>query len=1108
MTGGRHRRAPRRILAKAAVPCLATGAVVLAVWLSIGGTAHASTLSRLTSHRAGPAGPAARNAANHTAPAEHNVFHVTRDDGLATDQTTALAMTTDGAMWIGTEAGLSRYDGNDVTTIGNDVDSGVGLAGSTVTALAGGKDVWVGMTTGGLDRIDINTMAVRHYPPGPQLGRGFPDPSGAISSLALDGERLWIGSSRSGVVAFDIQTGVFESVPGTSGRIAALAVDYKRDAVWAATPHGLLQIDRTTRRVIRTVTAADGHGLPSSDITGVDVSSTGGVWAGTAEAGVAHLAYDETNWTVFHGPPGGTAAYRVRALRSAADDTVWVASGAEVFHLDPRSGSATKYVHDPSNPLSLAPGSVNDLFIDTAGLVWVSNNGTGVDYFNPNTSAARRLQLPTGQTYDPQRNDVTAVVPFGRLSAGDALITNGATAAFLPFGDGPAHRTATSVECPVLVSVTANRFAWCIGTGITRYDYTNNDWATVAPALPAVLGTSRPVAVGDRTGGAWLVTDAGVAHLDANGRVLAQASMRQLGLEIAPGTFTAGVLSGVHLFLAGPSTGLTRLDTTTMKLAFVSSAGAILKSPGPGSVRDLAADDRGHIYAVGTMGLIVYVFDAMAVQRYGKADGLRTSNLRGVAVDPASIWLSSDVGIDRIDRRTNHISHYGTFDGLQPSGFNPRSIAIAADGAIVAGGLQGMSVIDPAVALRSSCDRPPALRSVTSGDRTIAFQNSRVRIRPDVSLLRFRFSQSCYSRVADAKLRYRVDGSPWTALPLGDFDITMSRPTSGTHRIEVQATNRQNTWVATLARVELEVTPEGWRQPWTRAVIVVLLLGVAAAGLWERERRTRLRTSQMEDQVAQQTAHLNAAYDRAAASLQAEQALIDVITHDVRAPLLRQMAYLGLKDAHPAVIDLEVIRREAVRMDEMLRRLLTAREGDVSTDHIETVGVAVRDVLDAAVGRASAAAADKGISIRVAVADHNLLVLADRDVCDEVFDNLLSNAIKYSYPNSTVHVLAEAIPPQTATAGAKVEVRVRDHGVGVASDDGARLFSRFGRGRRRPTAGEGSTGLGLYAVRQSLQRIDADIRLESAGPDQGTTAICTFMAVPATSSVGNVRSAD
>lgn len=107
-----------------------------------------------------------------------------------------------------------------------------------------------------------------------------------------------------------------------------------------------------------------------------------------------------------------------------------------------------------------------------------------------------------------------------------------------------------------------------------------------------------------------------------------------------------------------------------------------------------------------------------------------------------------------------------------------------------------------------------------------------------------------------------------------------------------------------------------------------------------------------------------------------------------------------------------------------------------------------------------------------------LRALADAERLRQALGNLISNAVKYSSRESPVWIGACGVP------GERVEVWVRDQGVGIAPGDLAHLFERFFRGsQERRSQG---TGLGLYLTKEIVQAMGGTIRCESK-LDHGST---------------------
>lgn len=99
-------------------------------------------------------------------------------------------------------------------------------------------------------------------------------------------------------------------------------------------------------------------------------------------------------------------------------------------------------------------------------------------------------------------------------------------------------------------------------------------------------------------------------------------------------------------------------------------------------------------------------------------------------------------------------------------------------------------------------------------------------------------------------------------------------------------------------------------------------------------------------------------------------------------------------------------------------------------------------------------------------------VMADKDKLQEVLVNLIGNAIKYTPVGGQVQVAVSVKADRVVTA-------ITDTGIGIAPQDQAKLFERFFRVESDATKNIQGTGLGLFIVRQLVERMDGKIWVTS-----------------------------
>lgn len=222
--------------------------------------------------------------------------------------------------------------------------------------------------------------------------------------------------------------------------------------------------------------------------------------------------------------------------------------------------------------------------------------------------------------------------------------------------------------------------------------------------------------------------------------------------------------------------------------------------------------------------------------------------------------------------------------------------------------------------------------------------------------------------------------------------------------------------------------------------------------------------------------------------LRKREELLDVISHDLRAPLgalVGQSQALAKRAGGDRFISARVdaILRCASRMNTMIDDLLDSARKESHQLHPRLEPVHVGCYLSELLERCSSVL--EGGRIRLVVESGGSLVArADPSRLDRIVLNLLLNALKYSPPESPVELVAHG-------EDGWVSIRVADHGPGIPGADLPYVFDRFYRGQR--TIARGGLGIGLYSVRLLVEALGGTVRAEQ-GRTEGSTFVVTFPA--------------
>lgn len=219
-------------------------------------------------------------------------------------------------------------------------------------------------------------------------------------------------------------------------------------------------------------------------------------------------------------------------------------------------------------------------------------------------------------------------------------------------------------------------------------------------------------------------------------------------------------------------------------------------------------------------------------------------------------------------------------------------------------------------------------------------------------------------------------------------------------------------------------------------------------------------------------------FDRMSGQLRAlmegQRRLLHDVSHELRSPLARLQAAVGLAHQQPERLQasLERIERESIRMDKLVGQLLTLSRLEASPRVARREPVDLAELADAIVDdarfEASQAQTEGEAALHIEVdADDGLVVEGDPDLLWSALENVVRNAVKHAGHAGTIEVLLRA-------DGAVARVEVLDRGPGIAAEDLPSIFEPFFRSGASRTGVDGH-GLGLAIARRVVQAHGGEI---------------------------------
>ena len=241
----------------------------------------------------------------------------------------------------------------------------------------------------------------------------------------------------------------------------------------------------------------------------------------------------------------------------------------------------------------------------------------------------------------------------------------------------------------------------------------------------------------------------------------------------------------------------------------------------------------------------------------------------------------------------------------------------------------------------------------------------------------------------------------------------------------------------------------------------------------------------LEDLVRQRTEELTVARDQAESASRAKSIFLANMSHELRTPLNAVIGFSQLmeKDAGLTPVqrrNLEIIGNSGNHLLTLINDVLELSKIEsgktvVSADECDPHALA-RDVVEMMRVRAE----QGGLDIRFASENLPAGILVDTVKLRQVLLNLLSNAVKFT-PAGDVVLHAKAVP--AGDGRVRLDLAVRDTGIGIAAEDVARIFRPFEQAEYR--AHPGGTGLGLTISRQYVEMMGGRLEVDSE-PGRGS----------------------
>ena len=210
------------------------------------------------------------------------------------------------------------------------------------------------------------------------------------------------------------------------------------------------------------------------------------------------------------------------------------------------------------------------------------------------------------------------------------------------------------------------------------------------------------------------------------------------------------------------------------------------------------------------------------------------------------------------------------------------------------------------------------------------------------------------------------------------------------------------------------------------------------------------------------------------ALMSAQQRLLHDVSHEMRSPLARLQAAIGLARQQPArtADSMDRIEREAERMNRLVGELLSLSRLEAGAQESRDI-VEVGELLEVICDDARFEVRDRDLTVDLA-AEPDLLVRANPELLQRAIENVVRNALRFSPPGGVVRLEGRIADSDCCL------IRIADNGPGVDPDQLSAIFQPFFRSAAPAgTPSSEGYGLGLAIARRVVLTVDGQIEAKN-----------------------------
>lgn len=515
----------------------------------------------------------------------------------------------------------------------------------------------------------------------------------------------------------------------------------------------------------------------------------------------------------------------------------------------------------------------------------------------------------------------------------------------------------------------------------------------------------------------------------------------------------------------------------------------------PGKIVISLYEDRdGKIWIGSTQGLYMFDKKSKSISNLDTKNDLANSVICGISEDTKNnIWISTYKGISKYIIDEKRFINYYNGDGLQGNEFTRGAVFRDDKGKIFFGGTNGITAFYPNDITDTKkelkifiTDFYVSNKSIKKGDLSggtpivskAVIEADTFRLSYNDNTFSIDFSTLEFSNPDRISYEYMIEGinSSWMTTNAGVNRITYNNLNPGIYLFKVRAIDNENHSI--IKTIHIIISPP-WYKTWWALICYSILFVLLAYGI----------TSYIISQVKHRQEILNKEHSEAIN--EAKLQFFINISHEIRTPMTLIMnpleKLLKEKDNPERHKTYLMIYRNAQRILRLINQLMDIRKLDKGQMQLRYRATDMVSFINDLMLTFENLAQKKNIDFTFDHQSTELEVWIDLHNFDKILLNILSNAFKYTSENGEIKIKLASYDGYDPKGSLKnyFEITVTDSGIGIDADKIEKIFERFYQINNDHTVSNFGTGIGLHLSRLLVELhhgiIFAENREDKAG---------------------------